>query len=35
MISTLTYGAVALSSIIIFVVQIAISDDKINDGSNF
>lgn len=35
MISTLTYGAVALSSIIIFVIQIVISDDKINDGSNF
>ena len=35
MIATLTYGAVALSLIIIFGVQIAISDKTVTDGSNF
>ncbi len=35
MIATLTYGAVAFSSIIIFVVQIAISDKTVTDGSTF
>ena len=35
MIATLCYGAVSLSSILIFVVQIAISDKTVMDGSNF
>jgi len=35
MIATLNYGSVALSSILIFVVQIAISDKTVTDGSTF
>jgi len=35
MLATLTYGAIALSLIIIFVVQIAISDKTVTDGSTF
>jgi len=35
MIATLTYGSLALSTIFIFVIQVAISDKTVTDGSNF
>ena len=35
MITTLTYGAAALTTIVIFVIQIVISDKTVTDGSTF